>query len=144
MEKVGWWGWDPSLLRQYLFEKCFIHSCSGRDSRECTNFSLLVSAPGQTKRSKTHDLYNKKIKNAKSSIFNLLFFILFFLAEIFYLAVRLLTIFGFCWRWLLSKFIRYLLWGWRIWQSPTHFISGPRPMPRRKKCSRTNKGNPDC
>ena len=25
-----------------------------------------------------------------------------------------------------------------------HFISGPWPMPRRKKCPRTNKGNPDC
>ena len=25
-----------------------------------------------------------------------------------------------------------------------HFISGPRPIPRRKKCPRTNKGNPDC
>ena len=24
-----------------------------------------------------------------------------------------------------------------------HFISGPWPMLRRKKCSRTNKGNPD-
>ena len=28
--------------------------------------------------------------------------------------------------------------------TPTHFISSPRPMPRRKKCPRTNKGNPDC
>ena len=27
--------------------------------------------------------------------------------------------------------------------TPTHFISNPRPMPRRKKCPRTNKGNPD-
>ena len=27
---------------------------------------------------------------------------------------------------------------------PTHFISRPRPMPRRKKCLRTNEGNPDC
>ena len=25
-----------------------------------------------------------------------------------------------------------------------HFISRPRPMPRRKKCPMTNKGNPDC
>ena len=25
-----------------------------------------------------------------------------------------------------------------------HFISSPRPMPMRKKCSRTNKGNPNC
>ena len=36
-----------------------------------------------------------------------------------------------------------LLWGWRIWQSPAYFISSPRPMPRRKKCSRSNEGNPD-
>ena len=28
--------------------------------------------------------------------------------------------------------------------TPAHFISNPRPMPRRKKCPRTNKGNPDC
>ena len=25
-----------------------------------------------------------------------------------------------------------------------HFISGPRSMPRRKKCQRTNKGGPNC
>ena len=25
----------------------------------------------------------------------------------------------------------------------SHFISSPRPMPRRKKCQRTNKGNPN-
>ena len=28
--------------------------------------------------------------------------------------------------------------------TPAHFISSPRPMPRRKKCPRMNKGNPDC
>ena len=28
--------------------------------------------------------------------------------------------------------------------TPTHFISSPKPMPRRKKCPRTNKGNLDC
>ena len=27
---------------------------------------------------------------------------------------------------------------------PAHFISSPRPTPKRKKCPRTNKGNPDC
>ena len=36
------------------------------------------------------------------------------------------------------------MWGWRIWQSPAHFISSPRPTPRRKKCPRTNEGNLDC
>ena len=36
-----------------------------------------------------------------------------------------------------------LLWGWRIWQSLAHFISSPRPMPRRKKCPMMNEGNPD-
>ena len=29
-------------------------------------------------------------------------------------------------------------------RTPAHFISSPRPMPRRKKCPRTNKENPDC
>ena len=29
-------------------------------------------------------------------------------------------------------------------RTPTHFISSPRLMPGRKKCPRTNKGNPDC
>ena len=29
-------------------------------------------------------------------------------------------------------------------RTPAHFISSPRPMPRRKKWPRTNKGNPDC
>ena len=28
--------------------------------------------------------------------------------------------------------------------TPAHFISSPRPTPRRKKCLRMNKGNPDC
>ena len=28
--------------------------------------------------------------------------------------------------------------------TPAHFISSPRPMSRRKKCLRMNKGNPDC
>ena len=28
--------------------------------------------------------------------------------------------------------------------TPAHFISSPRLMPRRKKCPRTNKGNPNC
>ena len=27
--------------------------------------------------------------------------------------------------------------------TPAHLISSPRPMPRRKKCSRSNEGNPD-
>ena len=27
---------------------------------------------------------------------------------------------------------------------PAHFISSPRPTPRRKKCPMTNKGNPNC
>ena len=28
--------------------------------------------------------------------------------------------------------------------TPAHFISGPRPTPRRKKCPRTNKEGPNC
>ena len=27
---------------------------------------------------------------------------------------------------------------------PAHFISSPRPMPRRKKCPRTNEEGPNC
>ena len=42
------------------------------------------------------------------------------------------------------EIIETKLWGWRIWQSPAHFISSPRPMPRRKKFPMTNKGNPNC
>ena len=37
-----------------------------------------------------------------------------------------------------------LLWDWRIWQSPAHFILRPRPTPRRKKCPRANERNPSC
>ena len=29
-------------------------------------------------------------------------------------------------------------------RTPAHFILGPWSMPRRKKCPRTNKENPDC
>ena len=28
--------------------------------------------------------------------------------------------------------------------TPAHFILGPRPMPRRKKCPRTNEESPNC
>ena len=28
--------------------------------------------------------------------------------------------------------------------TPTYFISSPRPTPKKKKCSRTNKKSPDC
>ena len=28
-------------------------------------------------------------------------------------------------------------------KTPTYFISGPRPMSKRKNCPRTNEGNPD-
>ena len=37
-----------------------------------------------------------------------------------------------------------LLWGQRDLETSVHFISSPRPTPRRKKCPRTNEGNPDC
>ena len=33
--------------------------------------------------------------------------------------------------------------GPKVLKTPTHFISGPRPIPKRKNCSRTNEGNPD-
>ena len=29
-------------------------------------------------------------------------------------------------------------------ETPTHFISNSRPIPRRKKCPRMNEGNLDC
>ena len=29
-------------------------------------------------------------------------------------------------------------------KTPTHFISSPRPTPKRRKCPMTNEGNPDC
>ena len=41
-----------------------------------------------------------------------------------------------------NKKITYV--GLKDWQIPAHFISSPRPMPRRKKCPRMNEGNPDC
>ena len=33
-------------------------------------------------------------------------------------------------------FYKIILWGWRIWQNPAHFISSPRPTLRKKKCPR--------
>ena len=33
-----------------------------------------------------------------------------------------------------------VFWGWRIWQTSAHFISSPRPMPRKKKCPRMSNG----
>ena len=35
------------------------------------------------------------------------------------------------------------LWGQRDLETSAHSISSPRPMPRRKKCPRTNEGNPN-
>ena len=37
-----------------------------------------------------------------------------------------------------------LLWGWKIWQSPAHFISSPRPTTRKKKRLRMSKEGPSC
>ena len=37
-----------------------------------------------------------------------------------------------------------LLWGQGDLETSAHSISSPRPTPRRKKCPRTNEGNPDC
>ena len=37
-----------------------------------------------------------------------------------------------------------LVWGWRIWQSPAHFISSPRPTPRKKKRPRMSKEGLSC
>ena len=37
-----------------------------------------------------------------------------------------------------------LLWGQKVLEASTHSILSPKPTPRRKKCPRTNEGNPDC
>ena len=34
--------------------------------------------------------------------------------------------------------------GAKDWATPAHFISSPRPTPRKKKCSRVNKEGPSC
>ena len=44
----------------------------------------------------------------------------------------------------MDEFITYVIVGPKDLGTPAHFISGPWPMSRRKKCPRTNKGNPDC
>ena len=44
----------------------------------------------------------------------------------------------------MDEFITYVIVGPKDLGTPAHFISGPWPMSRRKKCPRTNKGNPNC
>ena len=36
------------------------------------------------------------------------------------------------------------MWGQKVLKVSVHSISSPRPTPRRKKCSGTNEGNPNC
>ena len=36
------------------------------------------------------------------------------------------------------------MWGQKVLQALTHYIPSPRFMPRRKKCPRTDEGNPYC
>ena len=36
------------------------------------------------------------------------------------------------------------MWGQKVLEASAHSISSPRPTLRRKKCLRTNEGNPDC
>ena len=36
------------------------------------------------------------------------------------------------------------MWGQKVLEASDHSISSPKPTPRRKKCPRTNEGNPDC
>ena len=45
---------------------------------------------------------------------------------------------------ILFYYSRYIIVGPKDLGTPAHFISGPWPMLRRKKCLMTNKGNPDC
>ena len=37
-----------------------------------------------------------------------------------------------------------IMWGQKVLEASAHSISSPRPTLRRKKCPRTNEGNPDC
>ena len=37
-----------------------------------------------------------------------------------------------------------LLWGQKVLETSAHSILSPKSTPRRKKCLRTNKGNPNC
>ena len=43
-----------------------------------------------------------------------------------------------------KKFFKKIVWGQKVLEVSAHSISSPRPTPRRKKCPRTNEGNPDC
>ena len=36
------------------------------------------------------------------------------------------------------------MWGQKVLEDSAHSISSLRPTPRRKKCSGTNEGNPNC
>ena len=40
--------------------------------------------------------------------------------------------------------MRFIIVGPKHLGTPAHLISSPRPTPKRKKCSRTNEGNPNC
>ena len=44
----------------------------------------------------------------------------------------------------IHKILMYELVGPKDLTTPAHFISSPKSMPRRKKCSRMNKESPDC
>ena len=41
-------------------------------------------------------------------------------------------------------FFRTLLWGQKVLQASAHSIPSPRFMPRKKKCPKTDEGNPYC
>ena len=45
---------------------------------------------------------------------------------------------------ILFYYSRYIIVGPKDLGTPAHFISSLWPIPRRKKCLRTNKENPDC
>ena len=43
-----------------------------------------------------------------------------------------------------EKFLNIYIVGLKNLATPAHFIQGPKPMPKRKKHPRTNKGSPNC
>ena len=43
-----------------------------------------------------------------------------------------------------KSYYNMLLWGQKVLEASAHSISSPKPTSRRKKCPRTNEGNPDC
>ena len=50
----------------------------------------------------------------------------------------------FCFLFSKTYFLKYKVWGQKVLQASTHSIPSPRFALRRKKCLRTDEGNPYC